>query len=95
MLLRAARIAKESGLRYVYAGNMPGRVGELEHTHCPGCGERVIARYGYLIQEYTVTAEGGCPRCGTTIPGRWSAGFEGQRTAFPFLPHDRTRFKVI
>src|SRR5918996_5104210 len=30
MLTRAAAIGKEAGLRYVYAGNLPGRVGNLE-----------------------------------------------------------------
>ena len=95
MLLRAATIAAESGLRYVYAGNMPGRVGELEHTRCHACHERLITRYGYLIQEYNVTADGTCPRCATVVPGRWGARFEGQRAAFPYLPHDRTRFRVI
>ena len=93
MLLRAAGIAREAGLRYVYAGNQPGRVGDLEHTHCARCGERVIARYGYAIQEYRLTPEGGCPRCSAKIPGLWAAGFDGQRTAYPFLPHDRTRLQ--
>jgi pyruvate formate lyase activating enzyme len=95
MLLRAAAIGRDAGLRYVYAGNLPGRVGNLEQTDCHSCGERLITRHGYLIQEYRLTAEGGCPRCATRIPGRWSAAFEGQRTAFPFLPHDRTRLSVV
>ena len=95
MLLRAVQIGREAGLRYVYAGNLPGRVGELEHTHCHGCGERLIARYGYLIQQYRLTSDGVCPSCSTAVPGRWSATFEGQRTAFPFLPHDRTRLSIV
>ena len=95
MLLRAAQIGREAGLRYVYAGNLPGRVGELEHTHCHGCGERLIARYGYLIQQYRLTRDGVCPSCSTAVPGRWSATFQGQRTAFPFLPHDRTRLSIV
>ena len=95
MLLRAAQIGREAGLRYVYAGNLPGRVGELEHTHCHGCGERLIARYGYLIQQYRLTRDGVCPTCSTAVPGRWSPTFEGQRTAFPFLPHDRTRLSIV
>ena len=95
MLLSAAQIGREAGLRYVYAGNLPGRVGELEHTHCHGCGERLIARYGYLIQQYRLTRDGRCPSCATPVPGRWSATFEGQRTAFPFLPHDRTRLSIV
>jgi pyruvate formate lyase activating enzyme len=95
MLQRAAHIGREAGLRYIYAGNLPGRVGALEHTHCHACGERLISRYGYLIQDYNITPAGGCPRCATPVPGRWSAGFEGQKTALPFLPADRTRLRVI
>ncbi|MBI4265009.1 MAG: AmmeMemoRadiSam system radical SAM enzyme [Acidobacteria bacterium] len=95
MLHRAAAIGRDAGLRFVYAGNLPGGVGDLEHTHCPECHERLIVRYGYLIQEYHLTPEGTCPRCAASIPGRWSAAFEGQRTAFPFLPHDRTRISVL
>ena len=95
MLARAARIGRESGLRYIYAGNLPGRVGDLEHTDCHECGERLISRYGYLIQDYRLTSDGACPRCAAPVPGRWGVGFEGQRTASPFLPHDRTRLSVL
>ena len=95
MLQKAAGIGRESGLRYVYAGNLPGRVGDLEHTACPHCSERLITRYGYLIQQYRLTPDGTCPKCSNRIPGRWSASFEGQRTAFPFLPHDRSRLSMV
>ena len=95
MLRRAAEIAQAAGLRYVYAGNVPGRVGDLEHTQCHACGERVITRYGYVIQEYRLTPDGACPRCATRIPGRWSAAFQGQRTTLPFRPHDRSRLPVL
>ena len=94
MLVRAVDIARRVGLRYVYAGNVPGGVGALEHTHCGSCDERVISRYGYFIQDYRLLPDGSCPRCRTTIPGIWSPRFERQRTAFPFLPHDRTRLSV-
>ena len=83
MLQRAAGIARDAGLRYVYAGNLPGRVGDLEHTRCHRCDERLITRHGYLIQEYRLTSDGSCPGCAAPIPGRWSRQFEGQRTAFP------------
>jgi pyruvate formate lyase activating enzyme len=95
MLRHAAVIGREAGLRYVYAGNLPGRVDELEHTQCHTCGDRLITRYGYLIQEYRLTANGACPTCATPLPGRWRAAFEGQRTAFPYLPGDRRRLTVF
>jgi len=68
-------------LRFVYAGNAPGRVGEWENTRCPGCGETLIARCGYLIHEYKITTRGTCPGCGGVIPGLWPTdGAEGVRT---------------
>src|SRR6267154_3080590 len=64
-LLRAAAIGREAGLRYVYAGNLPGRVGELENTNCHRCGEMLIQRYGYSIEKYKLTPQGNCPACHT------------------------------
>jgi pyruvate formate lyase activating enzyme len=85
-LLRAVEIGRQQGLRYIYAGNLPGKVGEWEDTRCPNCSETVIERYAYLIKEYRLTQDGHCPKCATAIPGRWSAHFEGQITPRPFLP---------
>jgi pyruvate formate lyase activating enzyme len=71
-LLRAARIGRAAGLRYVYAGNAPGRVGSLEHTICPGCGEVLVERAGYRIMRNRLSASAGrCPRCARAIPGIW------------------------
>src|SRR5262249_39118226 len=72
-----------AGLRYIYAGNLPGQVGELENTYCPNCDELLIERYGYLITGYYLTSNGSCPSCGTTIPGRWDPSFQGQITDHP------------
>jgi pyruvate formate lyase activating enzyme len=94
MLLRAAAIADRAGLRYVYAGNLPGQVGELENTRCHQCSTTLIERYGYYISSYRLTADGTCPTCGATIPGRWGSGFDGQITSMPFLPGTR-RFRVL
>jgi pyruvate formate lyase activating enzyme len=71
-LIRAAEIGRRAGLRYVYAGNLPGRVGDLENTSCPGCGALLIERLGFRVLQDRVTPAGGrCLRCGTAIPGRW------------------------
>jgi len=72
MLMGAAAIGKAAGLRYVYAGNLPGRVGALEDTRCPTCNETVVSRRGYTVRDYRITARGTCPACETAIPGRWS-----------------------
>ncbi len=71
-LLRAAEIGREAGLRYVYAGNLPGQVEEYETTFCPGCARPLIRRWAYVISEYRITPRGTCPYCNTPIAGIWS-----------------------
>jgi len=44
-LERALAIGQEEGLRFVYAGNVPGHRGE--NTLCYSCGKLVIKRLGY------------------------------------------------
>jgi pyruvate formate lyase activating enzyme len=70
-LLRACEIGVDAGLRFVYAGNLPGRVGSWEHTWCPDCGELLIERFGYRIRRQRVGADGACPSCARSIPGIW------------------------
>ena len=52
---------------------LPGRVGRWENTCCPGCGETLIERYGYLVRDYKITADGKCPSCRVSVPGIWPA----------------------
>jgi len=94
-LVRAAEIGKKAGLRYVYAGNLPGQVGDLENTRCPDCQAILIERFGYLILGYHLTANGCCPKCGSTIPGRWAHSFQGQITSSPFVLPIRTRSNLL
>jgi pyruvate formate lyase activating enzyme len=70
-LERAASLGRDAGLRYVYAGNLDGRVADLENTRCPGCRALVIERRGFRVLQNRLTAEGGCPACGSRIPGFW------------------------
>ncbi len=70
-LIRACEIGHETGLRYIYAGNLPGRVGRWENTYCPSCDELLIERYGYSIRQMRVTKRGQCPSCANDIPGIW------------------------
>ena len=72
-LIRAAGIGAEEGLRFVYAGNLPGRVGDWENTRCPTCHLTVIERFGYLVRDFRITPDGNCPSCGHAIPGIWPA----------------------
>jgi len=71
-LIHACEIGRDAGLRYVYAGNLPGRVGRWENTYCPTCDALLVERYGYLIRQMNVTADGKCPACSAQIPGIWS-----------------------
>jgi len=61
----AAGIARDSGLRYVYLGNLP----EEGNTACPRCGT-VLVRRSFRGSETDITGEGTC-RCGEKIPGVW------------------------
>ncbi len=80
-LLRACEIGTAEGLRYVYAGNIPGRLGEWENTRCPSCRETLIERRGFRVLRNVLVAgplvAGSCPKCGTAIPGRWDRAVEG------------------
>ena len=89
MLLDAAETGVRSGLRYVYAGNLPGQVGDFENTRCHGCRALLVEREGYRILQYRLTESGTCPTCGTAVPGRWGTQFEPQITDTPFLPGRR------
>jgi pyruvate formate lyase activating enzyme len=70
-LIRAAEIGRSEGLRFVYAGNAPGRTQSLENTVCPGCGTLLIERVGFRVLANRLEA-GACPRCRVRIPGVWS-----------------------
>ncbi len=71
-LVRACEIGREAGLKFVYAGNLPGRVGRWEHTWCPDCDDLLIERFGYQIVRQRVTDGGLCPSCGARVPGIWA-----------------------
>lgn len=65
----ARKIAMDAGVRYAYAGNVPGHPGE--NTFCPSCQTTLIERRGYQIAS-NVIAGGKCPKCQQTIAGVWS-----------------------
>ena len=94
-LLRAVEIGKRAGLHYIYAGNLPGRVGQNENTRCHNCGTTLISRFAYEIENYKITEDGKCPGCGFLVPGRWAGHFDGQITARPFLPRRASSLVTI
>ncbi|MHA1238513.1 MAG: AmmeMemoRadiSam system radical SAM enzyme [Candidatus Odinarchaeia archaeon] len=63
VLKKAYQIGQETGLRYVYIGNVWGTG---EDTYCYKCGEVLIHRMGYDIKEYKIK-NGVCPKCGAKI----------------------------
>ena len=70
-LVRAAEIGCSAGLRYVYAGNLPGRTQSFENTYCPGCHATLIERIGFRVRANHITPAGTCPHCATSIAGLW------------------------
>jgi len=67
-LRRARKIGYDAGLRFVYAGNIPGQGGE--NTVCPSCGEELINRFGFSIQANRLE-EDHCAVCKEFIEGVW------------------------
>jgi pyruvate formate lyase activating enzyme len=65
-LRRAVEIGKAAGLRYVYAGNVPGEQGE--NTWCYACGTLLIERFGYRVRANRIVG-GKCPECSAAIDG--------------------------
>src|SRR5574341_1088861 len=67
-LQRARQIGLESGLRYVYEGNVPG---EGEETTCWSCKKSLVRRTGFFVEANNLR-EGRCPSCGAVIDGVWA-----------------------
>jgi pyruvate formate lyase activating enzyme len=64
-LHRAVEIGREEGLRYIFAGNVPGEA----NTECHHCGELLIRRSGYRILANRIAEGQVCPSCGTCVAG--------------------------
>jgi len=65
----ARNTALDAGLEYVYVARVTGHEGE--NTFCPGCGDKVIEREGFVIEESRLQ-NGACESCGTELPGLWA-----------------------
>lgn len=63
-IFKALEIGKASGLKYVYAGNLPG--GKYEHTWCPNCGNLIIERYGFASRKVGLK-DSACSKCGEKL----------------------------
>ncbi len=67
-LIKAERIAKTTGLQYVYLGNV--YLSTSSNTYCPSCGNLLVERHGYNILSSKVV-KNKCDNCGTEISGIW------------------------
>ncbi len=65
-VLEACEIGFETGLRYVYAGNL--RDGRYSSTRCPSCGGTVIERSGFQVLAKNIDGNR-CASCGFEIAG--------------------------
>ncbi|SEF77664.1 AmmeMemoRadiSam system radical SAM enzyme [Marinobacterium lutimaris] len=66
-LTRARQVALNTGLEYVYTGNVHDRRGSS--TWCPGCNELLIERDWYELGAWNLDKSGHCQHCGREIPG--------------------------
>lgn len=64
----AYNIAKQTGLKYVYIGNIP--LHPADNTYCPNCQKKLITRNGYFIAENNLI-HGACKFCEYPLAGRW------------------------
>ena len=65
---RAHEIGTRAGLKFIYAGNLPGD--QAENTYCPACRSLLIERYGFNVARNRLD-QGHCPDCRCEIPGIW------------------------
>lgn len=66
-LFKAYKIAKESGIRYVYTGNIMDVA--TSSTYCHECSREIIKRDGFHVYEYNLNKDGPCKFCGAKCAG--------------------------
>ncbi|HKJ66820.1 MAG TPA: AmmeMemoRadiSam system radical SAM enzyme [bacterium] len=64
-LEQARKVALDTGIRYVYVGNVHS---DSANTYCPECGETLIRRNWHSVRLNTMDGSR-CPNCGHDIPG--------------------------
>jgi pyruvate formate lyase activating enzyme len=63
-LEHACDIGRKAGLKFVYAGNVPGH--NSESTTCYSCGKPVVQRFGYQAKANGLE-DGKCRSCGAGL----------------------------
>jgi pyruvate formate lyase activating enzyme len=72
-LIHAYEIGKKAGLKFVYVGNVSNT--DLQSTHCPACGEILVARDWHRSQIQGIIIKNNecrCKNCKEKIEGVWS-----------------------
>ena len=64
---KARKIGLETGLKYVYQGNV---IGGGENTYCHSCGRLLVERHGYRVDQYDVKGSR-CRFCNSEVDGVW------------------------
>lgn len=77
-LTRAREIALQTGLHYVYVGNVHDP--NADSTYCHQCHKKLIGRDWYILSDWNLTGDGKCRFCGAQCagvfsgkPGTWGA----------------------
>lgn len=67
-LEKCRQIAIDTGLKYVYIGNVGAH--PAENTYCPKCKNIIIKRVGYIVEQVNLS-NGRCKFCNENIEGVW------------------------
>jgi len=70
---RAYEIGQKAGLKFIYAGNIPGH--KSENTNCYSCGRLVVRRFGYQTEVVGLN-DSRCKFCGAELNFR-THGLQG------------------
>jgi pyruvate formate lyase activating enzyme len=65
-LIKAKKIAKSYGIKYIYLGNIPND----SSTYCDKCGEKLIDRSGFSSEVLNIK-DSKCTACNKEIKGVW------------------------
>ncbi len=71
-LEKARQVALDTGIRYVYVGNVRS---DSANTYCPNCGETLIQRNWHSVRLNTLD-QARCPECGQNVPGVFPSAVE-------------------
>lgn len=69
-LMRSRDIALNSGLNYVYVGNVHHTA--ASSTYCAQCGTCLVERDWYQLGAYQIDGDGNCRNCGHPCPGHFA-----------------------